>query len=167
VAAALAASLLGLPAAEVAGLGSSADSGIVDRKRDVIGAALTRWEVQAAEAGTQPAPRLAVLGGPEFAVLTGVVLGAARAGAVVVLDGFATSVAALVAVLAEPGCAAHLVAGHRSRERAHHAVLDRLGVEPLLDLRLRAGEGVGAALAAQLLLSALEIRRDTGRTTPH
>jgi nicotinate-nucleotide--dimethylbenzimidazole phosphoribosyltransferase len=167
VAAALAASLLGLPAAEVAGLGSSADSGIVDRKRDVIGAALTRWEVQAAEAGTQPAPRLAVLGGPEFAVLTGVVLGAARVGAVVVLDGFATSVAALVAVLAEPGCAAHLVAGHRSRERAHHAVLDRLGVEPLLDLRLRAGEGVGAALAAQLLLSALEIRRDTGRTTPH
>jgi nicotinate-nucleotide--dimethylbenzimidazole phosphoribosyltransferase len=165
VAAALAASLLGLPAAEVAGLGSSADSGIVDRKRDVIGAALTRWEAQAAEAATQPAPRLAVLGGPEFAVLTGVVLGAARAGAVVVLDGFATSVAALVAVLAEPGCAAHLVAGHRSRERAHHAVLDRLGVEPLLDLRLRAGEGVGAALAAQLLLSALEIRRDTGRTT--
>jgi nicotinate-nucleotide--dimethylbenzimidazole phosphoribosyltransferase len=173
VAAALAASLLGLSAEEVAGLGSSADSGIVDRKRDVIGAALARWEGQtgprgpldpAGPAGTHPVPRLAVLGGPEFALLTGVVLGAARAGAVVLLDGFATGVAALVAVLAEPGCAAHLVAGQRSRERAHQLVLDRLGLEPLLDLRLRAGEGVGAALAAQLLLSALEIRRDTGRT---
>ncbi|MDP9496457.1 MAG: nicotinate-nucleotide--dimethylbenzimidazole phosphoribosyltransferase, partial [Actinomycetota bacterium] len=56
------------------------------------------------------------------------------------------------------------VAGQRSRERAHDAVLRRLGLEPLLDLRLRAGEGVGAALAAQLLLSGLQLRRATGRT---
>ena len=82
----------------------------------------------------------------------------------VVLDGLATAVAALLAVQAEPGAAAHLVAGQRSRERASQAVLQRLGLEPLLDLRLRAGEGVGAALAAQLLLSGLLLRRATART---
>jgi nicotinate-nucleotide--dimethylbenzimidazole phosphoribosyltransferase len=56
------------------------------------------------------------------------------------------------------------VAGQRSREAAHALVLDRLGLEPLLDLRLRAGEGVGAALACRLLLTGLEVRRGTART---
>jgi nicotinate-nucleotide--dimethylbenzimidazole phosphoribosyltransferase len=58
----------------------------------------------------------------------------------------------------------HLVAGQRSRERAHPAVLRRLGLEPLLDLRLRAGEGAGACLAAGLLLDGLRVRRGTART---
>ena len=107
---------------------------------------------------------LAALGGPEVALLTGVVLGAASVGAVVVLDGLLTSVAALAAVLLEPAAAQHLVAGQRSRERAHAAVLARLGLEPLLDLRLRAGEGAGACFAAGLLLAGLRVRRDTART---
>ena len=81
------------------------------------------------------------------------------------LDGLATSLAALVAVRWEPAVQASLVAGHRSRERAHGAVLTELGLEPLLDLRLRAGEGVGACLAAQLLLTALAVRRTAGRTS--
>jgi nicotinate-nucleotide--dimethylbenzimidazole phosphoribosyltransferase len=97
-------------------------------------------------------------------LLAGAVLGAASRGAVCVLDGLATSVAALVAVTLEPGAAAYLVAGQRSRERAHEEVLGHLGLEPLLDLRLRAGEGVGAALASGMLLSALEIRRGIGHT---
>ena len=104
-------------------------------------------------------------GGPEFAVLTGVTLGAAEAGRAVVLDGLATSVAALLAVAMEPGVAAHLVAGQRSNETAHALVLSRLGLEPLLGLRLRAGEGVGAALATQLLRSAIATREGTGRTS--
>ena len=65
----------------------------------------------------------------------------------------------------EPAVAAHLVAGQRSRERAHAAVLARLGLEPLLDLRLRAGEGVGAVLGAQLLLTGLEVRARTAQTS--
>jgi nicotinate-nucleotide--dimethylbenzimidazole phosphoribosyltransferase len=76
-----------------------------------------------------------------------------------------TSVAALLAVRAEPAVQAALVAGQRSRERVHHAVLTDLGLEPLLDLRLRSGEGVGACLAAQLLLTALRARQDTARVT--
>ena len=162
VAAALVASLLGLPAHEVVGRGTGADHAMVQRKTEVVQAALLRSR-RTPDRTTAPA-RLASLGGPELALLTGVVLGAARAGAVVVLDGLATGVAALLAVEAEPAVAAHLVAAQRSRERAHPAVLQRLGLEPLLDLRLRAGEGVGAALGAQLLFTGLALRAHTART---
>lgn len=164
VAAAVAAALLDLDAATAVGLGSSADSSIVDTKRTVVAAALVRW--QRTGARTDVIGLLSSLGGPEFAFLTGVVVGAAEAGAVVVLDGLATSVCALLAVREHPAVASHLVAGQRSRERAHAAVLRELGLEPLLDLRLRAGEGVGAALAVQLLRTALELRRSTARTGP-
>jgi nicotinate-nucleotide--dimethylbenzimidazole phosphoribosyltransferase len=158
VAAALACALLHVEPDAVTGLGAGADAAMVQRKRDVVTAALAR-------VGTDLDPRtaLAELGGPELAVLAGVVLGAAEAGAVVVVDGFAVSVAALVAVLLEPAVQASLVAGQRSRERGHDAVLHALGCEPLLDLRLRAGEGVGAVLAAGLLLQGLAVRRGTAR----
>jgi nicotinate-nucleotide--dimethylbenzimidazole phosphoribosyltransferase len=88
----------------------------------------------------------------------------AEAGGVVVLDGLATSVAALVAVREEPAAAAHIIAGQRSRENGHRLVLEALGLEPLLDLRLRAGEGAGACLAAGMLKAGLRIRLETART---
>jgi len=159
VAAALTAALLDLPTEAVVGLGAGSDTAMLERKRAVVAGAVART------AGRRdPVDLLAALGGPEFCVLAGAVLGAAEGGAVVVLDGLATSVAALLAVRLEPGVAAYLVAGQRSRERAHEAVLDHLGLEPLLDLRLRAGEGVGAALATGLLLAGLRTRQAIGRT---
>ncbi|MBW3640376.1 MAG: 5,6-dimethylbenzimidazole synthase [Actinobacteria bacterium] len=160
VAAALAASLLGCTPGEVIGLGSGADSDMVERKTAVVEAALARF----GHLPPGPVARLAALGGPEFAFLTGVILGAARSGGLVVLDGLATSVCALVAMEAEPAVAAHLVAGQRSRERAHPAVLRQLGLEPLLDLRLRSGEGVGAVFASELVLMGLRIRSEGART---
>jgi nicotinate-nucleotide--dimethylbenzimidazole phosphoribosyltransferase len=165
VAAALSAALLGLGASEVVGLGAGGDSETLQRKRRVVEAALSR---ASARPGGQDGPFdiLAALGGPEFVVLAGVVLGVAGRGGAVVLDGLATSVAALCAVRAEPGVAAHLVAGQRSREKAHSAVLEELGLEPLLDLRIRAGEGVGAVLSAQLLSSGLRLRALTGKVSP-
>jgi nicotinate-nucleotide--dimethylbenzimidazole phosphoribosyltransferase len=165
VAAALAAVLLGLEARDVVGLGAGADSAIVDRKHEVVAAALERARGAHGTAVSSPMTALACVGGPEFAILTGVVLGAAEAGAPVVLDGLATSVAALLATLVAPAAGAHLVAGQRSRERAHGPVLVRLGLEPLLDLRFRSGEGVGACLATNLLLQALQIRSATAHTT--
>ncbi len=165
VAAALACGLLGADPADMTGLGAGADSAILERKRSVVTAAVARALADRADLGREPAVALAELGGPEFAVLTGVVLGAAQAGAVIVLDGFATSVAALVAVQMQPGAQASLVAGQRSRERGHELVLRHLGCEPLLDLRMRAGEGVGAALAAELLLSGLCLRQHTARVS--
>jgi nicotinate-nucleotide--dimethylbenzimidazole phosphoribosyltransferase len=158
VAAALACGLLHVKPDVVTGLGAGADAAMLERKRDVVEAALRR-----AGAGLDPQHALAELGGPELAVLAGVVLGAAEARAVVVVDGFAASVAALVAVLLDPAAQSSLVAGQRSRERGHDVVLQALGCEPLLDLRLRAGEGVGAVLGAGLLLQGLSMRRTTAR----
>jgi nicotinate-nucleotide--dimethylbenzimidazole phosphoribosyltransferase len=165
VAATLAAGLLGLTAADVVGLGAGADTAMLHRKSEVVESALARVHRERGPA-LLPEDALAALGGPELCVLAGAVLGAASTGAVSVLDGLCTSVAALVAVRIEPGAAAYLVAGQRSRERAHASVLEHLGLEPLLDLRLRAGEGVGAALASGMLISAVKLRRGMGRTAP-
>ena len=164
VAAATSAAMLGLEPAAVVGLGAGADTGMLDRKVVVVTAALDRARRRYGPALDEPRVVLRALGGPELAVLAGVTLGAAAAGAAVVLDGLATSVAALVASRLEPAVAAHLVAGQRSRETAHAAVLQHLGIEPLLDLRIRAGEGVGACLATGLLHAALRLREATART---
>lgn len=166
VASALAAALTGMEAREAAGLGAGSDSDMVARKVAVVEGALTRSGLRTgrpAPASISSRTLLAVLGGGEIALLTGVVLGAIAARTVVVLDGLATSVAALLAVREEPGAAAYLVAGQVSRERAHAEVLRRLGLEPLLDLRLRAGEGVGASMAGSMLLTGLRVRREAGR----
>ncbi|HET7799077.1 MAG TPA: 5,6-dimethylbenzimidazole synthase [Humibacillus xanthopallidus] len=160
VAATVAAALLELSAEEVVGRGSAADAAMGERKRDVVTRALRRvGPVTGHDA-------LRRLGGGELAVLAGVVLGVAEAGGVVVLDGLATSVSALAATRLEPAVAAHLVAGQRSRERAHALVLRELGLEPLLDLRLRAGEGVGAALATGVIRDGLALRAGVARTSP-
>ena len=156
VASLLTAKLLGLPPEFVVGLGAGANSEMIDRKVEIVGAALARIEGEALDA----IGLIASIGGPEFALLTGVILGAAHAGQIVILDGLATSVCALLAAQIEPSITAHLIAGQRSRERAHAAVLAQLGLEPLLDIRLRAGEGVGACLASGLVLSALRMRRE-------
>jgi len=169
VAAALTAGLLGLDAAAV-GLGAGADTEMLDRKVVTVAAALDRARRRYGADPGDPRVTLRALGGPELAVLAGVILGVASGGAVVVLDGLATSVAALLAVRMEPAVAAHLIAGQRSREAAHGLVLQHLGLEPLLDLRIRAGEGVGACLAAGLLRSGLQLRREaapTSRDHPH
>ncbi|MHB1711737.1 MAG: 5,6-dimethylbenzimidazole synthase [Acidimicrobiales bacterium] len=164
VAAALTAVLLGLEASDVVGLGAGADSSILERKRAVIDQSLRRSRETYGHRVGEPYTALATLGGPEIAILAGVCMGATGRSAPIVLDGLATSIAALVAVLIEPGVASHLVAGQVSREIAHGAVLGRLGLEPLLDLRFRAGEGAGACLAANLLRQGLRIRSHTART---
>jgi nicotinate-nucleotide--dimethylbenzimidazole phosphoribosyltransferase len=164
VAAALVAGLLGLAAGDAVGLGAGGDSATLERKRTAVDAALTRVASAQADLG-DPMVTLAALGGPEIAYLAGVALGAAEAGSLVVLDGLVTSAAALVAVAMEPAVAAHLVAGQESREQAHRVVNAQLGLEPLLSLRLRSGEGVGALLAVQLLRTAAALRSQAGRVT--
>jgi nicotinate-nucleotide--dimethylbenzimidazole phosphoribosyltransferase len=78
-------------------------------------------------------------------------LGAGASKRPILLDGFATGVAALVACRLQPSVRDYLIAGHCSAEPAHHGVLRELGLEPLLDLRLRLGEASGAALALPLV----------------
>ncbi|EAP96967.1 phosphoribosyltransferase [Janibacter sp. HTCC2649] len=165
VAAALACVVTGLSPRDAVGVGAGADTDIVERKRAAVEQCLARVGSRAHAWREDPADLLAALGGAEIAVLTGVVLGAAGAGAPVVLDGLAGSLPGVLAVALDPGVQAHLIAGQQSRERAHGEVLRLLGLEPLLALRLRSGEGVGATLAASLILQGLRIRREVARTS--
>jgi nicotinate-nucleotide--dimethylbenzimidazole phosphoribosyltransferase len=153
---------LGLAVDDAVGLGAGGDSATVARKRTVVEAALTRAARTHADLD-DPLVTLAALGGPEIAYLTGVTLGAVERGSLVLLDGLVTSAAAVLAVALEPAAAAHLVAGQESREQAHRSVNAHLGLEPLLSLRLRSGEGVGALLAVQLLRTGAALRAQTGR----
>jgi nicotinate-nucleotide--dimethylbenzimidazole phosphoribosyltransferase len=171
VASAVAAVALGLPASEVVGRGAGSDTATIQRKQQVIEQGLDRLALTAASPGSGEWSRhrvialLAELGGPEQALLVGVCLGVAERGGLVVLDGMLTGTSALLAARIRPGLTEHLVAGHRSAEPGHGAVLAELGLEPVLDLRLRAGEGVGAVMALSLLRQAVQMRTATARTT--
>ena len=90
---------------------------------------------------------LAALGGLEIAGLAGVILGAAAAGTCVVVDGFISGAAALAAAALAPACLDYIFPSHRSAEPGHTVVLEHLGLDPVLDLDMRLGEGTGAALA--------------------
>lgn len=149
--------LTGTPAAQVTGPGAGADTEALQRKTSVVAGAITR-------AGTRGDPLgvLAALGGLEHAALVGAVLRAAAAGVPVLLDGVSTTAAALVAVGLCPETAGYLIASHCSAEPAAAVGLAALGLEPLLDLGLRLGEGSGALLALPLVQAAATVLRDTG-----
>ena len=100
---------------------------------------------------------LTKVGGLEVGGLAGLMLGAAAARVPVVLDGFIAGAAALIAVGLQPRCREYLIASHRSVERGHQAIMDHLGVKPLLDLDLRLGEGTGACLGMSLVCAAIKI----------
>jgi nicotinate-nucleotide--dimethylbenzimidazole phosphoribosyltransferase len=153
VAAAVTCALLACDPAAACGRGTGLDEEGLARKIAVVRRML---EVNAPRAG-DPLGALAAVGGFELAVLAGVALGAAAGRAVVLLDGFISSVAALVAARLAPPLVDYLVASHRSPEPGHALVLEELGLAPLLDLELRLGEGSGAALALPLLSGARAI----------
>jgi nicotinate-nucleotide--dimethylbenzimidazole phosphoribosyltransferase len=154
-AAALVAALTAEPAEHTTGRGTGLDDDAWRHKVAVVAAAVER---HGRTTDTGALATLADLGGLEIAGLVGVILGGASARIPIVLDGYITGAAALVAEQLAPGLARRLLAGHRSVEPGHRIVLDRLGLEPILDLDLRLGEGTGAALAMQVLASAVAIR---------
>jgi nicotinate-nucleotide--dimethylbenzimidazole phosphoribosyltransferase len=152
-AAALSAVLLPAEPRAVCGRGTGLDDAGMARKVDVVGRALRANSVDAAD----PLGVLAALGGFEIATLVGVAAGGAAQRLVVVLDGFITAAAALVAARLDPDAVEAMVAAHLSPEPGHRLVLGALGLEPLLDLRLRLGEGSGAVLALPLLHASLAV----------
>jgi nicotinate-nucleotide--dimethylbenzimidazole phosphoribosyltransferase len=149
-ASALVAALTDLPPAAVTGRGTGLDAHAVRQKVSVIEEALDRHHPRRDD----PIGALAAIGGFEIAALVGAILAAAEAHTPVVLDGFITGCAALVAATVAPGLGPRLIASHRSPEPGHAAVIERLALEPLLDLELRLGEGTGAALALPLIRAA-------------
>ena len=153
-ASAVTAALTGRPAAEVTGRGTGLDDGALAHKIAVVERALALHRPDPAD----PIGVLSAVGGFEIAGLAGLVLGAAERRIPVILDGFITGSAALAACAMAPGAREYLIASHRSVEPGHGVVLAALGLEPLLDLRLRLGEGTGAALALQLVDAAVAVR---------
>ncbi|MGH8990038.1 MAG: nicotinate-nucleotide--dimethylbenzimidazole phosphoribosyltransferase [Acidimicrobiia bacterium] len=153
-AAAVIAALTGRPAAEVTGRGTGIDDAALAHKVAVIERALVR---HAGALAAGPLATLAAVGGLELAALAGFVVGGAAAGVPVVIDGVSADAALLVAERLVPGVAARCVAGHRSVEPGAALVLAELGMEPLLDLGLRLGEGTGACLALPVLESAARL----------
>jgi nicotinate-nucleotide--dimethylbenzimidazole phosphoribosyltransferase len=163
-ASALTAALTGLPAARVTGRGTGLDDAGWKHKVSVIEQALARHFDDAARP-VEPMAALTAVGGFEIAGLVGAALEAAAERMVVLLDGFISSVAGLLAVRLEPAVRGYLIAGHRSVEAGHTAVLEALQLRPLLDLGLRLGEGSGAALALPLIQGAADILRDMATFT--
>jgi nicotinate-nucleotide--dimethylbenzimidazole phosphoribosyltransferase len=155
-AAALAAAFLGVEPRAVCGRGTGIDDAGLARKVAAVERALEVNRPDPAD----PLGVIAAVGGLEIAFLAGVALGAASARRVVLLDGFITGVAALAAVRLAPAAVEAMVAAHLSPEPGHRLVLAELGLEPLLDLGLRLGEGTGALLAVPLLRAAVAVLRD-------
>ena len=151
----LLARLAGLPLDECVGAGTGLDDAGIRRKREVLAQVLALH----GEA-TAPLQALAAFGGFEIATMVGAVLQAAQERRVIVVDGFITSAAVLVAQALDAKVTQRCIFAHRSGERGHTLMLRQLGAQPLLDLGLRLGEGSGAALAWPLLASACAVLRE-------
>ncbi len=155
-ASALTAVFTGCAPREVTGRGTGIDDAALSHKVEVIERALRLHHPDPID----PLAVLAALGGFEIAGMAGVVLGAAVRRVPVVVDGFISGTAALVALKLAPAVGGYLIASHRSVEVGHRKVLEALGALPLLDLDLRLGEGTGAALSMGLADASLRILRE-------
>ncbi len=155
-AAAITAALTGAAPERVTGRGTGVEGLGLRRKVGVVRRMLAINRPDPADA----LDVLAKVGGFEIGGLAGLVLGAAAARVPVVLDGFIAGAAALVAAQLCPAVRPYLLAGHRSVEPGHAAILEQLGLAPLLDLGLRLGEGTGAALAMGIVDGAARVLRD-------
>jgi nicotinate-nucleotide--dimethylbenzimidazole phosphoribosyltransferase len=155
--AALVASLTERPAAAVTGRGTGVDDLVLTRKTALVAAAAARARYQH---GSDPLAILAEVGGLEHAALAGFVVGAAALQVPVVVDGAIAAAALLVASRLVPGVEHCVVAGHLSVEPGASAVLAELGIEPMLDLAMRLGEGTGALLAVPLVEAAARLMHE-------
>jgi nicotinate-nucleotide--dimethylbenzimidazole phosphoribosyltransferase len=155
-AAALVAATFGLGAEEVVGRGTGVDDDRFRHKTEVIAKALDRI----GERAQDPFDRLAALGSADFAAGVGFLRTAARSGVPVLLDGIVSVAEACVAEDLEAGVVGWCAAGHRSTEPAQQLALDKLGLQPVLDLGMRLGEGTGALVALPVLRSAVLVLRE-------
>lgn len=154
--AAIACALMGVPPQKIAGRGTGVDDDGLKRKIAVIEKGLKV---------NQPNPNdgldvLSKVGGFEIGGLTGVMLAAASKNIPVMVDGFISTAAAMIAVTIAPQCKDYLIAAHRSKENGHMLMLEWLGLKPLLDLDMRLGEGTGAALGISMAEAACKVLSD-------
>jgi nicotinate-nucleotide--dimethylbenzimidazole phosphoribosyltransferase len=153
---AIAAVLTGRPPAEIAGRGTGVDDEGLERKVAALDRALVINEPDP----TDGLDVLSKVGGFEIGGIAGAMLAAAAHRCPVMVDGFISTAAAMIAVTLAPQVRPYLVASHRSRERGHYIMLDWLELEPLLDLDMRLGEGTGSALGFSLAQAACKVLRE-------
>ncbi|HLW72111.1 MAG TPA: nicotinate-nucleotide--dimethylbenzimidazole phosphoribosyltransferase [Candidatus Binataceae bacterium] len=152
-AAALLALTTGLAPAQLVGRGTGVDDTGLQRKVAAVEAAIARHRAAAGNG----IDLLAAVGGFELAAMAGACLGAAAARAPIVVDGFIATAAAAVAIKIAPQARDYMFFSHRSAEGGHALALRSLAAAPMLDLGMRLGEGTGAALAMNLVESALAL----------
>jgi nicotinate-nucleotide--dimethylbenzimidazole phosphoribosyltransferase len=160
------AALTGMPASLVTGRGTGVESEAYAHKCRVVEAVVSR-HFPDRHFSERPSPReiLRRGGGLEIAAMTGLMLGAARRGIAIVMDGFISTAAAAIACGLAPGVRPYLFAGHRSQEPGHRVLLAHLEMEPILDLDMRLGEGTGAVLAMPILEAAMRLYQEMATFT--
>ena len=151
--AAIAATMTACAVSEVTGRGTGLDDAMLAKKIQTIERALVFHKPNPSDA----LDVLSKVGGFEIGGIAGVIIGAASRRVPVVIDGFISGAAALIACGLAPGVQPYLIAAHQSVEIGHRAILKHLRLNPLLDLDLRLGEGTGAALAISLCIAACKI----------
>lgn len=156
-AAALVAAYTGADPAAVVGRGAAADDATLARKRDVVARCVARHPAR------DPGAVLANLGGFEHAAIAGAVLACAMARVPVVLDGVNADAGALAAAAMWPATRGYMIAGHRSHEPGAAAALAHLGLDAVIDLGMRLGEGTGALLAVPVVQAAATVLHDMAR----
>jgi len=139
----------GISLETLTGPGAGLDRDGVSRKLDILQRTAARRPGK-----LLPKDALSAFGGLEITMMAGALIGAAQSNAVVLVDGFIATAAALIALRMHPELNGHVVIAHQSQEPGHKSMLDALNAEPLLDLGLRLGEGSGALLALPLLRNA-------------
>ena len=154
-ASAITCALTGVSASRATGRGTGLDDAAHESKRAVVDAILKKHFAQLP--APDPLDILRCVGGLEIAAMTGMVLAAARSRIPLMIDGFISTAAAALAVALEPRISGYLIAGHRSKEPGHRLLLEHLGLNPILDLEMRLGEGSGAVLAMPILESAIAL----------
>lgn len=152
--------LTGLPLDVLVGPGAGTPPRGLDHKRRVLADAAARAAIRSGNTAERAQEALRQFGGFEIAMMAGAMAEAARSGLIIVVDGFISTAAALAASALEPRTLAHSIFAHCSSEPGHRALLDHLGVEPLIDLRMRLGEGTGAALALPIVRAAELLLRE-------
>jgi nicotinate-nucleotide--dimethylbenzimidazole phosphoribosyltransferase len=150
---AIAVAALKLPARELTGRGTGVDAKVWEHKVAMVEKAVALNQADASDA----LDLCSKLGGFEIGVLAGAMLEASRRRIPVILDGFISGAAALLAAIHDPACRQYMIASHQSVEIGHRHVLERLGLRAYLNLDLRLGEGSGAALCFHLVEASCRI----------
>jgi nicotinate-nucleotide--dimethylbenzimidazole phosphoribosyltransferase len=137
----------GFSAGDVVDRGTGIDKAMLEHKRQVVEAAVRRAGVP----GDDGEVILRELGSPDFAMMAGFILGLEGLGIACVLDGFPVTSAAFMAYLINPGVNEWLFAGHLSKVAGHRPALERMGLEPVVSLNMRLGEGTGAVIGGHII----------------